>query len=120
MPAPKYKQGDLVELKDRQQLPDGAILYHPVLIISCNRAISYQNYYSGIMMSATKHIDNFSMPCDNIMFESPLKEGSHLKIYLILGFNEIEIHKWINRMKPIHFKAVLNQIKDFVFDLEHK
>jgi hypothetical protein len=115
MPQPLYKQGDLVDLVDPQQLPDGTCLYHPFLIINSNRSISYQHYYTGVMMTATAHINRLSFACEDNMFEAPLKEFSHLNMFLTAGFCESAIKRFRNRMKPIHFKGFMEQMKEVIF-----
>lgn len=81
-----YTQRDLVWLHDPIPLPDGTTLPHPVLIISCSTANSFEKSYTGVMMSATAHRDKFSFPCTDDMFEGPLKANSQLRLYIIIGF----------------------------------
>ena len=113
---PSYSQGNLVYLKFPIPMPDGQELAHPVLIISSNMSNSYENRYTGVMMSATSHRDRFSFECTNEMFESPLsKTGSQFRTYIILGFNENQISRLANNMKSIHLTALLNEIKNYIF-----
>lgn len=108
-----YSQRDLVYLKDPVKMPDGQDLPHPVLIISSNRSNRYENRYTGVMMSATQTKDKFSFACMDEMFESPLqKPNCQFRTYIILGFNETQISKFVNRMKPIHFEALIDEIKE--------
>lgn len=113
----KYKQGDLVNLIDPIVLPDGKALSHPVLIISNNVANSYEDYYTGVMMTSTIYKDKFSLEVDDSMFQNPLrKQGSHLRLYLLISFREVNISGApINEMKKVHLKHVLNQIRELVF-----
>lgn len=111
-----YSQGNLVYLKHPIPLPDGKELVHPVLIISSNASNSYENRYTGVMMSSTAHKDRFSFQCSNEMFESPLqKSGSQFRTYIILGFNEDQISRLVNQMKPIHLGALLAEIRNYIF-----
>jgi hypothetical protein len=115
----QFNQRTLVTLKDPIKLPDGQELPHPVLIISSNSSNGYENHYTGVMMSATKHKDRFSFPCDNSMFESPLeKDNCQLRLYIIIGFNESDIAKFKNRMKPVHFTGLIEQVKNLVFCID--
>jgi len=116
-----YSQRDLIYLKEDILLPDGKDLPHPVLIISSNRSNRYENRYTGVMMSATSSKDKFSFQCANEMFESPLpKAGCQFRTYIVLGFNESQIAKFLNRMKAIHFEMLLEEIKETVFIMDSK
>lgn len=100
-------------------MPTGEDLDHPVLIISSNRANGYENYYTGVMMSATEYKDRFSFPLSNEMFESPLeKPNSCIRGYIIVGFREVDVRSLKNRMIPIHFKILLDQIKASIFCID--
>jgi len=115
MPA-QYPQGDLVYLKKPVELPDGKSLDHPILKISSNSASSYENSYTGVMMTSSSKIDRFSFEVDNLMFESPLdKSGCQLRLYIIVGFKESDIRIFKNRMKPTFLQAVLKQVRDSIF-----
>lgn len=114
-----YIQRDLVYLKNPIKMPTGEDLPHPVLIISSNRANSYENYYTGVMMSATEHVDRFSFPLSDDMFESPLdKSNCCIRTYITLGFREADIKNFKNRMKMPHFKILLEQIKTSIFAVD--
>lgn len=114
-----YNQKDLVWLKDPIPLPDGTELPHPVLIISCTAANSMENFYTGIMMTASAHKDKFSFPVTNEMFEGNLnKANCQLRLYLTVSFMESNIVRLENRMKKIHFKNVIEQIVDYVICVE--
>lgn len=118
MPQPQYKQGDLVYLFDPIKIPKGEPLEHPVLIISSNTSNSYENFYTGVMMSSTNYKDRYSFDCTNEMFESPIKLGSQIRLYITASFKETEIKNFTNRIKPIHLKALLIQIKELIFSTD--
>ena len=49
------------------------------------------------------------------MFEAKLaKEKCQLRLYILTSIHESKIGKFLNRMKPVYFNAVLKQIKDYV------
>ncbi len=103
-------------LKDPVKMPDGQDLPHPVLIISSNRSNRYEHRYTGVMMSATQVKDKFSFICRDEMFESRLqKTNCQFRTYIILGFNETQISRFLNRMKTIHFEALIDEIKENIF-----
>ena len=111
----KYNQRDLLWLNTPPIMPDGKTLDHPVLIISCRAANCMEDYYTCVMMTASHTTDKFSFKLENEMFESPLKKQScQLRLYILLSIRESQIKTFANRMKPIHFKQVLNQINNFV------
>ena len=110
-----YSQRDLVWLNDPPTMPDGEILDHPVLIISCRAANCKEDYYTAIMMTASSYRDKFSYLLEADMFESPtIKKGCQLRLYIIFSLREFQIKKFANRMKLPHFKPVLKQISDYV------
>ena len=112
-----YHQRDLVNVS--KTLPDGTTLPHPFLIISCRSANSIENYYTGVMMTASNTTDIFSFLVSDLMFESPLeKNNCQFRLYIIVSFRECDIKSFKNRMKKVHFKAVADQIKDYVLSLD--
>lgn len=111
-----YKQGQIVNLITPIKLPDGSNLFHPVLIINSNRAISYEGYYIGVMMSATAHRDRYTFICDPNMFETPLKECSNFRTYILVSFFESDVKELKSTMKPLHFGRLLNEIRMNVFN----
>ncbi len=118
MSQPQYKQGDLVYLFDPIKIPKGEPLPHPVLIISSDKSNSHEKFYTGLMMSSTTHKDRYSFDCTNEMFESPLKSGSQIRIYITVSFKETEIKNFANRIKRVHLKILLNQVKDLLFSID--
>lgn len=118
MAAPKYRQGDLVFLTIPVPLPDGTELEHPVLIISNETPNSIENSYIAVMMSATAHTDRFSFLCEDSMFESPLaKSGCNFRIHIIINIREVQISRFVNRIKPVYLKALLKQINERIFSV---
>lgn len=116
---PKYNQRDVVKLT--AELPSqGGEARHPFLIISCQRANSKENWYTGVMMSATAHRDGSTFPLENNMFESPLeKENCQLRLYILVSFPESKVEKFMTRMKKIHFKQVIEEIKDYILVIDN-
>jgi hypothetical protein len=113
----KYQQRDLVMVS--LELPDGKIASHPYLIISCESANRKENFYSAVMLTSSVHKDTFSIEVDDLMFESPLrKKDCQIRLFIISSFNESKVQTWMNRMKKIHFKAVLDQLKEFVLSID--
>lgn len=112
----KYKQGDLLYLIDPIKIPKGEALPHPVLIISSNTSNSYENFYTGVMLSATKDTDKFSFPVNNQMFESNLeKPECNFRTYIVVSFKESEVNRLLNRIKPVFLKALMEHIKNYTF-----
>jgi hypothetical protein len=119
MAAPLYKQGDVVWLNDPIPIPDGSQLAHPVIIISSNMSNSYENYYTGLMMSTTPHTDKFTFACSQDMFEGNLnKDHCQIRIYISVSFRETAVRSKMNKMKPIFFKALMENIKNYLFAID--
>lgn len=115
MPAPIYKQRDLVWLKEPPLMPDGKHLDHPVMIISCAAANSKENHYTAVMMTASPNIDQFSFKVTDEMFESPLaKKNCQIRLYILFTVPEEKIKSFANRMKSIHFNNVIRNITSYV------
>jgi hypothetical protein len=109
----KYSQRDAVMVT--MQLPSGEVETHPFLILSCRSANSMEDFYTGVMMTSKEKIDMFSFEISDSMFEAPVnKHGKQIRLYIIAGFMEAKIERWINKMKTVHFKAVVEQVKSFV------
>lgn len=67
------------------------------------------------MMTSMVHVDQFSFKVEDQMFESPLrKQNCQLRLYILVSFHESEILELITRMNKVHFKNVLQQIKEYV------
>ncbi len=110
---PAYNQRDVVMVE--MELPTGLKETHPYLIISCRNANAKENFYSGVMMTASTHSDRYSFPVSNEMFESPLrKSGCQLRLYVIGSFRQENIKVLLSKMKKVDFKNVLEEIKDYV------
>lgn len=85
-----YKQRDVVKVP--APLPSGEIEVHPFLILSCKLASSRENYYTGVMMTSSKHTDQFSFYLEDNMFERPLdRSNCQLRLYIIVSFPEHQI-----------------------------
>lgn len=112
-----YNQRDVVFV--REELPDGKLEEHPFLIISCKAANEKESYYTGVMMTASAHTDHFTFPLHDLMFERPLaKKNCQLRLYILVSFPEKKIRSFFNRMKKVDFKAVLEQIKNYVLSMD--
>lgn len=112
----KYNQGDLINLKNPFKLPDGTFKKHLVLIISCAHSNSYEKHYTGVMMTSTGNLDRFSYPCENHMFLRKLeKTGCHLRLYILVGFDEDDVFSLFNQMHKPFYTEVIKQIKEMVF-----
>jgi hypothetical protein len=115
---PKYNQRDVVKVN--ALLPTGGEAVHPFLIISCNRANSKENYYTGVMMTGSAHTDGSTFEVENNMFERPLqKENCQLRLYILVSFPESKIKEFVSRMKKIHFAQVIQEIKDYVLVVDN-
>ena len=61
------------------------------------------------------HADQFSFKVEDQMFESPLrKKNCQLRLYILVSFHESEILELTTRMNNVHFKNVIQQIKEYV------
>jgi hypothetical protein len=114
-----YKQRQVVFVE--AEMPDGQVLVHPYIIISCNVANSYEQYFTGVMITSSKHNDRFSFALSDSMFERPLeKSGCQARMKLILSFHEKKVKRMTSRMKLIHFKQLIDQIKSDVFAVDER
>lgn len=112
-----YQQRDVVYVE--MPLPSGGVEKHPFLIISCRAASAMESYHTAVMMTASKHKDKFSFLVEDTMFESPLrKPDCQLRLYIIVSFPDSKITELITRIRPVHFQAVLQQIKDYVLVMD--
>lgn len=110
---PKYNQRDVVMVKN--DVPTGENLRHPFLIVSCHRANSKENYYTGVMMTSSSYKDGSTFALENNMFESPLeKEHCQLRLYILVSFPESKIERFLSKMKRLHFQQVIDEIKEYV------
>ena len=112
-----YSQGDVVYLNDPSLLPDLTELTHPFVIISSDVSNRNEKWYTGLMMTSSAQKDKFTFPCDNIMFESPLKKDNcQIRIYLTTSFPESYISKLYTKMKKQFLKNLIEDFKDLVLN----
>ena len=112
-----YQQRDLVYVE--QALPSGEVQKHPFLIISCRAASSKEAYHTAVMMTASSYTDQFTFKVEDDMFESPLrKQNCQLRLYILVSFAETKSKELVTRMKKVHFKNVVQQIKDYVLAVD--
>jgi hypothetical protein len=115
----KYRQREVVFAEAR--LPTGELATHPYIILSCNSANSYEDYFTAVMVTTSKYTDRFTFPLHDSMFERPLeKENNQARLKLIISFHELDVKRHISRMKLIHFKQLMNQIKTDVFAIDER
>jgi len=113
-----YKQRDVVKIS--AQLPDGNTATHPFVIISCGVANSRENFYTGVMMTGSTHKDVFSFSIADSMFESPLEKGNcHIRLYILTSFREIQVTKFVSRMKKAFFVQLVKQITEITFKVDN-
>ena len=114
-----YRQRDVVMVK--VLLPDGAEKEHPFIIITCRAANNKEQFYTGIMITATKHRDMFTFPVDDSMFEGRLeKPDCTARLYVLSSFREASILRWMTRMKKLPFTAMLNEFKNFTLSVDNE
>ena len=95
--------------------------YHPFIVLSVNEANEYEGTFIGVMITSMDHVDDFSFPLSDEMFEHNLdKKNSHVRMHLLtLCLNE-EIRgrqdRSINKMKPQYFKNLMSSIGDLIFN----
>jgi hypothetical protein len=115
----KYKQRHVVFAEAK--LPTGEIATHPYIILSCNSANSYEDYFTAVMVTTSKYTDRFTFHLADSMFESPLpKENNQARLKLIISFHERDVKRLISRMNLIHFRQLINQIKDDVLAIDER
>lgn len=114
-----YRQREVVKVEAK--MPNGDVLTHPYIIISCSMANSYEKYYTGVMISATKYTDRFTFILADSMFEGPLeKTGCQVRTKLIISFSENDIRKLMTRMRLLPFKNLIEDIKGTVFSVDER
>jgi hypothetical protein len=120
----KLFQRDLVGIL----VDDVLIEEHPVLIISSETSNCLEDgqihgkgrRYIGVMMTSSPKTKNkFSFDLDNEMFEGNLnKENCHFRTHIVVSFYHTQVSQWKNRMKKIHFTALIDEIKDNIFNVD--
>lgn len=112
----KYKQRDIVVLKEYPKLPDGTDNEdHPILIISNDSSNSYESFYTGLMISATEHVDRFSFPLDKSQTNSPMrKPGSQIRLRIVISFREEDVSGKKNELTKNAFPHVRQRFVETV------
>lgn len=117
----RYKQGQVVFLKNPNELPDGKALKHPVLIISSNRSNRHDSggcRYTGVMITHSKQRDAFSFPIIKGYTTRHDDEHSQVRKHLIFGFNESDIFSLVNSFENKPFSNLIKEIKEDVFCID--
>ncbi|SFQ01658.1 type II toxin-antitoxin system PemK/MazF family toxin [Parafilimonas terrae] len=95
---------------------------HPFIVLSTLKANNNEGTFIAVMITSSNHMDDFSFPLTDDMFEKKLhKLGCHVRMHLLTLYADDEIiNSKINTMKPYFFKQLMAAIGDAVFNYDFK
>jgi len=115
-------QRDLVFLYDDIHTKN-SIQEHPYIVISCQDAILHDGFVIVVMTTSSgMYNDDYSFPLTNEMFVKPLdKENCQARMHIIISVKNSQIAKRsVNKMKLVHFKQLLKQIKQTTLSVDEE
>jgi len=86
MAVAQVHQREIVEVPF--SLPDGQILPHPALVISCDDLQSIEpGMFYAVLISTKNHYPELTIPIQNEWLSSPLSQQSYFVTHIVCQFN---------------------------------
>ena len=114
----KVQQREIIEVPF--SFPDGEILVHPALVISCNELQDVEEgMFYAVLISSKNHNPELTVPIQNEWLSKPLSKKSFFVTHLIDRFNTKEV---INRyncfLRQPYFDDVVDRVISNIIDGE--
>ena len=108
MAVARVHQREIVEVPF--VLPDGQILPHPALVISCDELQDVEpGLFYAVLISTKNHYPELTIPIQNEWLSSPLSQQSYFVTHIVNQFNcnDVLNHRNCFLRKP-HFDHVVD------------
>ena len=116
MTVAQVHQREIVEVPF--SLPDGDILPHPALVISCDDLQNVEpGFFYAVLISTKNHHPELTIPIQSELLSSPLSQQSYFVTHIVGQFNCDDV---INRhncfMRQPYFDQVIDKIIGTIID----
>ena len=101
-------------------LPDGKILPHPALVISCDDLQTVEpGLFYAVLISSKNHIPELTIPIKSEWLSTPLPKESFFVTHIVNPFNEKDIVSHFNCfLLKQHFDQVVDKVIANIIDGE--
>lgn len=112
----RVHQREIVEVPF--DMPDGTILTHPALVLSCDELQDYEDgLFYAVLISSKNLYPELTIPIENDWLSKPLSKQSYFITHLIKDFNtEDVINRYNNFVKTEYFDQIVDRIIQNVID----
>lgn len=112
----RVHQREIVEVPF--DMPDGTILPHPALVLSCDDIQDYEDgLFYAVLISSKNHYPELTIPIENAWLNKPMSKQSYFITHLIKDFNNSDvINRYNNFVKKSYFDQVVDRIKRNLID----
>lgn len=118
MAVTKVHQREIVEVPF--DMPDGRILPHMALVLSCDEIQDYEEgMFYAVLISSKNHHPELTIPISNNWLNKPLSKESYFITHIINSFNIEEVmNRYNNYIKKPAFDYVVDRIIENVIGEE--
>lgn len=116
MAVAKVYQREIVEVPFT--LPDGQILPHPALVISCDELQNIEpGLFYAVLISTKNHYPELTIPIQNEWLSTPLSQQSYFVTHIVSQFKveDVYVHRNCFLRQP-YFDKVINRIVATIVD----
>ena len=99
-------------------LPDGQILPHPALVISCDELqIIESGMFYAVLISTKNHFPELTIPIQSEWLSSPLPKASYFVTHIVSQFNVDDVISQHNCfLRQPYFDNVIDRIISVIID----
>lgn len=110
MAVTRVHQREIVEVPF--DLPDGRILTHMALVLSCDELQDYEDgLFYAVLISSKNHFPELTIPIDNAWLNKPLSKQSYFITHIVKDFNTDDvINRYNNYVKQSAFVNIVQKI----------
>lgn len=110
MAVTKVFQREIVEVPF--DMPDGRILPHMALVISCDELQEYEDgLFYAVLISSKNHFPELTLPIQNEWLNKPLSKKSYFITHIVKDFNVDDVMaRYNNYIKHDYFDGILKTI----------
>lgn len=116
MAVNKVTQREIVEVPF--YLPDGDILPHPALVISCDDLQNVEpGMFYAVLISSKNHIPEITIPIQANWLSTPLPKQSYFVTHIVGMYNVSDVIKKSRTfLKQEYFDFVINRINEVIIN----
>ena len=116
MAVAQVHQREIVEVPFT--LPDGQILPHPALVVSCDELQNVEpGMFYAVLISTKNHHPELTIPIQGEWLSSPLPQRSYFETHIVCPFNTADVFTHRNCfLRQPYFDEVVDRIIETIVD----